>query len=102
VSTVPVPPDAFREWIAPHVAAIREFAIAVDAVSGRHGDLPSVKSRAMSELEDGDVDKLVITQRNRVRAVVVSVERCSEVERALDGRTVPGRYHLARLIAFTA
>jgi PHD/YefM family antitoxin component YafN of YafNO toxin-antitoxin module len=38
----------------------------------------------LSELEDGDVEKLVITQRNRMRAVVVSVERWSEVERALQ------------------
>jgi hypothetical protein len=34
------------------VAAVREFTIAVDAVSGRHGDLPSVESRAMSELAE--------------------------------------------------
>ncbi len=40
----------------------------------------------ITELEAGDVDKLVLTQRNRMRAVVVSIERWSEVERALaDG-----------------
>lgn len=40
----------------------------------------------ISELEAGEVDKLVLTQRNRMRAVVVSIERWSEVERALaDG-----------------
>jgi hypothetical protein len=38
----------------------------------------------LTELEGGDVEKLVLTQRNRVRAVVVSVERWSEMERALD------------------
>lgn len=37
----------------------------------------------LSELEEGGVEKLVLTQRNRMRAVVVSVERWSEVERAL-------------------
>lgn len=37
----------------------------------------------LTELEDGGVEKLVLTQRNRVRAVVVSVERWSELERAL-------------------
>jgi hypothetical protein len=37
----------------------------------------------LTELEDGDVEKLVLTQRNRVRAVVVSVERWSQLERAL-------------------
>ena len=38
----------------------------------------------LAELEDGGVEKLVLTQRNRMRAVVVSVQRWSEVERALD------------------
>jgi hypothetical protein len=37
----------------------------------------------LAELEDGELEKLVLTQRNRVRAVVVSVQRWSEVERAL-------------------
>jgi PHD/YefM family antitoxin component YafN of YafNO toxin-antitoxin module len=37
----------------------------------------------LTELEDGDVEKLVLTQRNRIRAVVVSVERWSEVEQML-------------------
>jgi PHD/YefM family antitoxin component YafN of YafNO toxin-antitoxin module len=39
----------------------------------------------LEELEAGEVEKLVLTQRNRMRAVVVSVERWSEVEQALDG-----------------
>jgi len=43
----------------------------------------------ITELEAGEVDKLVLTQRNRMRAVVVSIERWSEVERALaDGNQV--------------
>jgi hypothetical protein len=37
----------------------------------------------ITELEGGEVEKLVLTQRNRMRAVVVSIERWSEVERAL-------------------
>lgn len=37
----------------------------------------------LTELEQGEVEKLVLTQRNRMRAVVVSVERWSEVEQAL-------------------
>ena len=40
-------------------------------------------SSLLTELEDGEVEKLVLTQRNRMRAVVVSVERWSEVEQAL-------------------
>jgi hypothetical protein len=40
----------------------------------------------ITELEAGEIDKLVLTQRNRMRAVVLSIERWSEVERALaDG-----------------
>ena len=39
----------------------------------------------LTELEDGELEKLVLTQRNRMRAVVVSVERWSEVEHALAG-----------------
>lgn len=39
----------------------------------------------LTELEEGEVEKLVLTQRNRVRAVVVSVERWSEMEQALAG-----------------
>ncbi len=42
-------------------------------------------SSLLAELEDGEVEKLVLTQRNRMRAVVVSVERWSEVEQALAG-----------------
>lgn len=42
----------------------------------------------IAELQGGGVEKLVITQRNQMRAVVVSVERWSELERALEGRTV--------------
>ena len=37
----------------------------------------------ITELEEGEVEKLVLTQRNRIRAVVVSVERWSEVEQML-------------------
>jgi prevent-host-death family protein len=40
----------------------------------------------LTELEDGEVEKLVLTQRNRVRAVVVSVERWSQLERELAER----------------
>lgn len=42
----------------------------------------------LTELEEGEVEKLVLTQRNRMRAVVVSLERWSEVEQALS--EVPG------------
>lgn len=40
-------------------------------------------SSLLTELEAGEVEKLVLTQRNRMRAVVVSVARWSEMEQAL-------------------
>jgi hypothetical protein len=43
----------------------------------------------LSELDEGDVEKFVLTQRNRMRAVVVSVERWSELERTLAAGTQP-------------
>jgi antitoxin (DNA-binding transcriptional repressor) of toxin-antitoxin stability system len=43
----------------------------------------------ITELEAGEVEKVVLTQRNRMRAVVVSIERWSEAERALaDGAQI--------------
>jgi PHD/YefM family antitoxin component YafN of YafNO toxin-antitoxin module len=48
------------------------------------------------ELEQGRVEKLVLTQRNRMRAVVVSVERWSEMEQALVGAAGVSRIHAAR------
>jgi PHD/YefM family antitoxin component YafN of YafNO toxin-antitoxin module len=43
----------------------------------------------ITELEEGEVEKLVLTQRNRIRAVVVSVERWSEVEEMLANTPAP-------------
>ena len=38
-------------------------------------------NRLVDALERGELDKVVLTQRNRMRAVVVSLERFSELER---------------------
>jgi PHD/YefM family antitoxin component YafN of YafNO toxin-antitoxin module len=38
-------------------------------------------NRLITALERGDLEKVVLTQRNRMRAVVVSLERFSELER---------------------
>jgi PHD/YefM family antitoxin component YafN of YafNO toxin-antitoxin module len=38
-------------------------------------------NRLIAALERGDLEKVVLTQRNRMRAVVVSLERFSELER---------------------
>jgi len=45
----------------------------------------------LAALDAGEVEKLVLTQRNRMRAVVVSLERWSEVEQALAGDRRWGR-----------
>jgi PHD/YefM family antitoxin component YafN of YafNO toxin-antitoxin module len=45
----------------------------------------------LTQLEEGEVEKLVLTQRNRVRAVVVSVERWSQLEQAVDRDGTLGR-----------
>jgi hypothetical protein len=38
-------------------------------------------NRIIAALERGELDKVVLTQRNQMRAVVVSLERFSELER---------------------
>jgi arginine/ornithine N-succinyltransferase beta subunit len=77
-------------------AGLANFVVMAD-------DAPSIRIRAdelrtvreamrdlgslLTELEDGDVEKLVLTQRNRMRAVVVSLEHWSRVERELARRS---------------
>jgi PHD/YefM family antitoxin component YafN of YafNO toxin-antitoxin module len=38
--------------------------------------------RLLARLDAGTIDKLVLTQRNQMRAVLVSVERYSQLEHA--------------------
>jgi PHD/YefM family antitoxin component YafN of YafNO toxin-antitoxin module len=38
-------------------------------------------NRLIAALERGELEKVVLTQRNQMRAVVVSLERFSELER---------------------
>jgi hypothetical protein len=38
-------------------------------------------NRLIAALESGELEKVVLTQRNQMRAVVVSLERFSELER---------------------
>jgi len=42
-------------------------------------------SQMVEKLERGELEKLVLTQRNQMRAVVLSAERYSELERQLEG-----------------
>jgi len=61
------------------------------ALSVTNGELATVRDamrelpRLLAQLDAGAVDKLVLTQRNQMRAVLVSVERYSELERTGDG-----------------
>lgn len=41
-------------------------------------------SQMVEELEHGKLEKLVLTQRNRMRAVVLSTERYSELEQRVE------------------
>jgi PHD/YefM family antitoxin component YafN of YafNO toxin-antitoxin module len=40
-------------------------------------------NRLLVQLERGDLEKVVLTQRNRMRAVLISIERYAELERRL-------------------
>lgn len=37
--------------------------------------------RLLDQLDEGQVEKVVLTQRNQMRAVLITVERFSELER---------------------
>ncbi|MGZ4172912.1 MAG: hypothetical protein ACXVUL_20095 [Solirubrobacteraceae bacterium] len=41
-------------------------------------------NRMVDALERGELDKVVLTQRNQIRAVLVSLERYAELERRTD------------------
>ena len=69
----------FRRAVAPDPPSIRIRTDELRTVREAMRDFGSL----LAELEEGEVEKLVLTQRNRIRAVVVSVERWSEVEQAL-------------------
>ncbi len=70
-----------RRAMAPQPPSIRIRTDELRTVREAMRDFSSL----LTELEDGEVEKLVLTQRNRMRAVVVSVERWSELEHALAG-----------------
>jgi PHD/YefM family antitoxin component YafN of YafNO toxin-antitoxin module len=74
----------FRRNLGPQPPSIRIRTDELRTVREAMRDFGSL----LTELDEGEVEKLVLTQRNRLRAVVVSVERWSEVERALT-RTAP-------------
>ncbi len=47
-------------------------------------------NQLLRELDQGQVEKLVLTQRNQMRAVIVSHERYSQMERLWDQHTSTG------------
>jgi PHD/YefM family antitoxin component YafN of YafNO toxin-antitoxin module len=70
--------------MADHDAAVRVANAELTTVREAMREL----NRLVDELERGELEKVVLTQRNRMRAVLVSLERFSEMERqpALDQR----------------
>jgi PHD/YefM family antitoxin component YafN of YafNO toxin-antitoxin module len=70
----------FRRAVATNPSSIRIRTDELRTVREAMRDFSSL----LTELEEGELEKLVLTQRNRIRAVVVSVERWSEVEQMLS------------------
>jgi hypothetical protein len=73
------PRTAFHDVVASDARSIKIRTDELRTVREAMRDLGSM----LSELDGGDVEKFVLTQRNRMRAVVVSVERWSEMEQAI-------------------
>ena len=59
----------------------------VKSVRVTNAELASVREamrelhRLLDQLEQGELDKVVLTQRNQMRAVVLTLERYAELER---------------------
>jgi PHD/YefM family antitoxin component YafN of YafNO toxin-antitoxin module len=57
------------------------------SVRVRNAELASVREamrelhRLLDQLEQGDLEKIVLTQRNQMRAVLLTLDRYSELER---------------------
>ena len=46
--------------------------------------------RLLARLEDGAIDKLVLTQRNQMRVVLITPERYAELEQHSERQTAAG------------
>jgi antitoxin (DNA-binding transcriptional repressor) of toxin-antitoxin stability system len=61
---------------------------AAESVRVSNSELATVREamrelhRLLARLEDGELEKVVLTQRNQMRAVLVTLERYSELERS--------------------
>jgi hypothetical protein len=76
-ATSPSDPPASVCGAMDHVPAVR---VANDELSTVREAMREL-NRLVDALERGELEKVVLTQRNRMRAVVVSLERFSELER---------------------
>jgi hypothetical protein len=75
--TIPSDPPSSLSGAMDHTPAVR---VANDELSTVREAMREL-NRIVDALERGELDKVVLTQRNRMRAVVVSLERFSELER---------------------
>jgi PHD/YefM family antitoxin component YafN of YafNO toxin-antitoxin module len=48
-------------------------------------------NRLIAQLDDGDLEKIVLTQKNQMRAVLISVERYSQLTDERDAASSTGR-----------
>ena len=59
---------------------------AIDTLTVSNAELATVREamrelhRLLDQLEDGQLDKVVLTQKNQMRAVLVSVERYAQLQ----------------------
>ena len=69
-----------------YLACVAHMPERTDSVRVSNAELASVRdamrelNRMIDALEQGEVDKIVLTRRNRMRAVVITLERYSELE----------------------
>ena len=72
-ATVPIVPIAMTEPAKSVRVTNAELATVREAMRELH--------RLLDQLEQGEVDKVVLTQRNQMRAVLLTLERYAELER---------------------
>ena len=71
---------------AQYLACVAHMSERTDSVRVSNAELASVRdamrelNRMIDALEQGELDKIVLTRRNRMRAVVITLERYTELE----------------------
>jgi PHD/YefM family antitoxin component YafN of YafNO toxin-antitoxin module len=62
-----------------------------DSLRVSNGELATVREamrelhRLLDQLDEGQLEKIVLTQKNQMRAVLISVERYAELEALAEG-----------------